>query len=120
MSDFEEKLNRILGDPGAMEQIAGMAKSLMGTQNATESEPAPKQKSAEDTDWFSPAMLGKLGSVMQTMEGKDDKQALLTAMKPYLSSKRREKLERAMKLAKMIHMAELAFGMFGGERNAKI
>jgi len=49
----------------------------------------------------------------------DSRTALLCAMKPYLSPKRREKLERAMKLARMIHMAEIAFGASGGD-HAKI
>lgn len=30
MSEFEDKLNELLNDPGQMERIAGIAKSLMG------------------------------------------------------------------------------------------
>lgn len=116
MSEFEEKLNEILGDPSAMEQIAHMAKALMGSGQTTAA-PPPKQPVSELGDFLNSAMLGKLSSAMGR---KDDKQALLTAMKPYLSPKRREKLDRAMQLARMIHMAELAFGMFGGDNNAKI
>lgn len=120
MSDFEDRLNSILNDPAQMEKITSMAKSLMGGgEPAQERSPAEPKKDAGLFENFDPAMLGRLGAVMGSMNRSDDKQALLEAMKPYLSQKRREKLERAMKLAKMIHMAEIAFGTLGGD-HAKI
>ena len=45
------------------------------------------------------------------------KLALLEALKPFLAEKRRDKLDRAMKLARMEKMAELAFGALGGEKH---
>lgn len=108
MSEFEDRLNSILNDPAQMDRITAMAKSLMGS-----GEPEPPRKAAvgglEGLD---------LGRVMKTLgvgAESDNKGALLEAMKPYLSPHRREKLDRAMKLAKMIGMAEIAFGMFGGD-----
>ena len=107
MSDFEERLNSILNDPEQMDRIAAMAKSLMGGERE---EPQPS-KSAEAF------ALPDMGSLMRAFGGgaADDKQALLDAMKPYLSPRRQDKLERAIKLARMIGMAETAFGMFGGD-----
>lgn len=106
MSDFEEQLNSILNDPAQMNRIAAMAQSLMGGANE---EPTPPKES----DFSMP----DLGRLMAGLGGgkSDEKRALLEAMKPYLSPHRREKLDRAMKLAKMIGMAETAFGMFGGD-----
>lgn len=121
MSDLEDRLNSILNDPAQMEMITSMAKSLMGPQEPPKAAAAPLPKT--ETGLFEnldPAMLGRLTGAMQSMNRPDEKQALLTAMKPYLSPKRQEKLERAMKLAKMIHVAEIAFGTFGGGGNAKI
>lgn len=116
MSDFEERLNSILNDPAQMEKITSMAKSLMGgtetPQKRTESQQGKESSLFETLD---PAMLGRLTKVMGGMNQHDEKRELLEAMKPYLSDRRREKLERAMKLAKMIHMAEIAFGTLGGE-----
>ncbi|MBQ3257934.1 MAG: hypothetical protein IJA67_11050 [Oscillospiraceae bacterium] len=103
MSDFEAQLNSILNDPAQMDRIAAMAKSLMGGD-------APKQSEPFD--------LPNMGQLMASLGGgskSDDKRALLEAMKPYLAPHRREKLDRAMKLARMIGMAETAFGMFGGD-----
>lgn len=33
MSEFEDKLNELLNDPGQMERIAGIAKSLMAAKH---------------------------------------------------------------------------------------
>ena len=107
MSEFEDRLNSILNDPAQMEQITAMAKSLMG---GGEEKTAP-QKTASVLEG---ADLGRLMAAVGGGKG-DEKRALLEAMKPYLSVHRREKLEKAMKLAKMIGMAEIAFGIMGGE-----
>lgn len=120
MSDFEDRLNSILNDPAQMEKITSMAKSLMGGGETAQERPEMKtQKGSGLFENFDPAMLGRLSAVMGGMHRNDDKQALLEAVKPYLSQPRREKLERAMKLARMIHMAEIAFGVMGGN-DAKI
>lgn len=55
MSELEDKINGILGDPAQMEKIAGLAKSLMGGGDA----PAEKTKSAG----------GGLDSLMQSLGG---------------------------------------------------
>ncbi len=121
MSEFEDRLNSILNDPEQMEKITSMAQSLMGAQNAPGSNATPSQKPESGLlDNFDPAMLSRLTTAFSSMNQSDDKQALLMALKPYLSDKRREKLERAMKLAKLIHIAEFAFGTLGGGKNAKI
>ena len=107
MSEFEERLNSILNDPMQMEQITAMAKSLMGGGEREEAAPkSPKLSDGLD-----------IGRLMASVSGRkqDDKGVLLEAMKPYLSPQRREKLEKAMKLAKMIGVAELAFGLMGGD-----
>jgi len=46
---------------------------------------------------------------------KPQERALLEAMKPYLSEKRRSKMDRAMKLAKLARIARLAMGEMGGD-----
>ena len=45
MSELEDKINGILGDPAQMEKIAGLAKSLMGGGDSGDA-PAEKTKSA--------------------------------------------------------------------------
>lgn len=58
MSELEDKINGILGDPAQMEKIAGLAKSLMGGSDSGDA-PAEKTKSAG----------GGLDSLMQSLGG---------------------------------------------------
>ena len=50
---------------------------------------------------------------MKAPDGRERK--LLDAMRPYLSDKRRSKMDRAMKLARLAEIAEKAASEFGGE-----
>ena len=47
-----------------------------------------------------------------------EEQALLAAMRPYLSEKRRRKMDRAMKLAQLARLARLAMGETEGDGSA--
>ena len=104
MSDWEEQLNSILGDPEQMNRIADLAKSLMG--GGEEAAPAPQGPDP-----------GGIASLVQSVMGggKDNTQALLEAMKPWLSEKRRAKIDRAVKIARMAKLAELAMGEGDGD-----
>ena len=104
MSELEDRLNSILSDPGQMEKIAGLARSLMGGESAAPAQSAPEA-----------SMLKKLGGLMSANEQTPSReQALLSAMRPWLSEKRREKMDRAMQLARMARIARLAMGELGG------
>lgn len=104
MEELEQQLNSILSDPKQMEQIAGLARSLMGGEK-----PEP---SASDPV-LDPALLRRVSRLMQS-GGEGREQALLKAMAPYLSDKRREKLDRALKLARLARIARLAMDASGG------
>ena len=43
MAEFEDKLNSILGNQAAMNQIMALARSLSGEQPAGEASPAPEE-----------------------------------------------------------------------------
>jgi hypothetical protein len=102
MGDWEEQLNTILGDPRQMERIAGLARSLMGGGDETADAPE------------APDLSGAASLLQSAMGGGRDKvQVLLEAMEPWLTEKRRAKLGRARKLARMAKLAELAMGEGG-------
>ena len=105
MSDFEDKLNQLLNDPKEMERFAGFAKSLMGGD-----EPATEEKAPD----FDPGLLKKISGLMDGGRNSKDTK-LLEAMRPYLSEKRRSKMDRAIKIARLAGLAELAAGEFGGD-----
>lgn len=46
---------------------------------------------------------------------KEAERALLEAMKPYLSEKRRSKMDKAIKLARLASIARIAMGEMGGD-----
>lgn len=125
MSELEDKINGILGDPAQMEKIAGLAKSLMGDGGDA---PAEKTKSAGggldslmqslggSEGAIDPAMLARLSRALSSGAGeKKQERALLEAMKPYLSEKRRSKMDKAIKLARLASIARIAMGEMGGD-----
>ncbi len=109
MGELEDQLNSILSDPKQMEQIAGLARSLMGGGAGPESPGTP----APGDPGIDPGLLKKLTRAMKDGGGGRE-QALLKAMQPYLSEKRRGKLDRALRLAKLARIARLAMGETGG------
>ena len=109
MGELEDQLNSILSDPKQMEQIAGLARSLMGGGAAPERPGTPEPGGLG----IDPGLLKKLARAMK--DGGDGReQALRRAMQPYLSEKRRGKMDRALRLAKLARIARLAMGETGG------
>ena len=128
MSDFEEKLNSILSNPDAMAQVMNLAQSLGGSIGATASpspepsvKPSGNEARAKPADLFSgidPALITKLlpllGELNQT--GSDERLQLLYALRPFLKPERQDKVERAVKAARLIHIGK-KFLMTMGESN---
>lgn len=104
MDQMEDKLGAILNNPQLMGQIMSMAQSL-GNSSPPQQEP---QQPA-----FDPAMLQKFSAVMGQSGIDNNQQTLLRALNPYLSGRKVEKLERAMRAAKMARMASGFLGQGG-------
>lgn len=116
MSELEDRLNSILNDPEQMARISSLAQSLMGG-GTDAGESGPKELSqlagALSGKGGDSALPGMLSGLLGQSAGDADKRALLEAMKPYLSEKRRGKLDRAMQLTRMARLARLAMGELG-------
>lgn len=134
MEDMEKKLDSILNDPKAMEQIMALAQSL-GTSQPPPGKPegakkpvgAPPSKSCDgpppkpcdappsrpNLGGFDPAMLRRMAGFAQQAGIDKNQQALLKALNPYLSREHIGRLERAMKAAKLASVASAAFGPGG-------
>ena len=98
---IEEKLSQILNDPDSMAQIMSLAKSF---GMPSEAKPEPTEPPLIDE-----GMMMGLMQMMQQMRHTDGKQeALLRALKPYLAPERQEKLDKAMQLARISHVAGFA------------
>lgn len=100
MDELSDKLGAILNNPQMMQTIASMAQSL-GQQSQPPQEESPVFPSLPNLD---PGMLRTLGSIAGSGTIDDQQRTLLNALCPYLSRDRVDKLEKAMRAAKMARM----------------
>lgn len=104
MSEFDDKLGAILGNPQLMQQIMSMAQSL-GPQEP----PVQKQEIAMESTTalpdLDPAMIGKIMSLAGKTNIDRKQKTLLKALEPYLSGQRLQKLEKAIRAAKLADAA---------------
>ena len=103
MEDMESKLGAILGNPQMMEQIMSIAQSF---QSAPAPPPPVQESALPDIDF---ATVQKLTSLIGKTGIDPQQKALLQALSPYLSGQRIQKLEKAMRAAKLAGMASVFF-----------
>lgn len=133
MGELEDKINSVLGDPDQLKKITKMAQSFMAGSGTAEK---PDSGGAGDKlgDMFKafgggdgeggmdidPAMISRITRLMSS-GGAEKKQerALLEAMKPYMSEKRRSKMDKALRIAKLAGIAKLAMGELGVDGDDK-
>lgn len=112
-NNLEEKLGAILSDPDMMQKIQAMAQSLGQSQPQSRPQPQPQpqvESKAPDIDFSALQRLSTLAG--QTGIDKNQ-QTLLSALSPYLSKGRVQKLENAMRAAKMARLASAFLGNGG-------
>lgn len=107
MDDFESKLNQVLSDPESMQKIFSIAQSLgvgAPSEQAKEETPAVDSPSLPDL-----SMLSTLGKLMQAQGPNDTRHTeLLNALRPFLRPERQQSLDRALRMAKLSHLARFA------------
>ena len=113
MDNMQEQMNSILNNPQMMQQIMSMAQALNQSQPPPQ-DTIPLQKNPETPfPEIDISMIQKLsGLAGQTNIDKNQK-TLLTALSPYLSKDRINKLEKAMRAAKMASLASAFLGNSG-------
>lgn len=105
MEGMEEKINNILNNPQLMQQIMTMANSL-SPQGTTPQEIAAPPAQLPD---FDPAMLQKVVQIAGQLGADPHQKALLCALQPYLANQRLQKLEKAIRAAKLANLVSDAF-----------
>ena len=130
MAGFEEQLNSILSNQSAMNQIMALARSLSGDQQQPQQ--PPETLPGEETDTYVPAaeekapdlsgllsqidpgMLRAGMDVLRQVQSTDDRNtALLNALRPFLKESRREKLDKAIQIARLLRVGKKFFGTLG-------
>ena len=118
MSDFEDKLNKILSSPEDMEKILDVARSLAGSgagQSGDDAKDADTDGKATDNQKIDPKMIKLMTRLMgEYSSPRGDKSELISAIKPYLKEERRADLDRAAQIAKLAKLARTAFSEFSG------
>jgi hypothetical protein len=110
MDDLEGQIRQVLNDPAQMAQIMGLAQSLMGGGSDSAAPPPPADG----------GLLGKLGALTgKPAASGGGQQALLQAIRPYLSEKRQRKVDRALQITRMAHLAKMAMQGLGGSEHAE-
>lgn len=103
MDNLESGLQSILGNPQMMEQIMSLAQNF-------QSEPAPPPPPAEGMPELDLATIQKITSVIGKTGIDAQQKALLQALRPYLGNHRIQKLEKAMRAAKLAGIASTFLG----------
>lgn len=135
MSEFEEKLNAILSNPDAMSQVMNLAQSLnLGGGGSPppqqENDAAPPENEGTNSGpglgdlaglgnllgQIDPSMLQRLLPLAGELaggNGNDERMQLLYALRPFLKPERRDKVERAARTARLIHVGKKLLGSMG-------
>ncbi|MDD4699728.1 MAG: hypothetical protein PHV07_05650 [Oscillospiraceae bacterium] len=102
MDDMASKLSELLSDPDAVDKIRNMAGALLGGE---ESKPLVDMPSDIPADIDIGAIMKIVGAL--NSGGNDNRSQLLLALKPHLSEPRRERVDSAIKILKLINILPL-------------
>lgn len=111
MDDMMEKIQALLSDPEAMQNIQELSAMLSENSDSVplSSSTPPQEPSAPTVSAPQPPLpdLSKLFALRQVMSSaEDDKNiTLLLALKPHLSPSRKERVDRAIKLLRIYSAA---------------
>ena len=98
MDELQQRIESVLNDPQQMKELLALARSL-GAELETESPQEPMKG-------LGTLMSQPLGALLQSAGKLEQKQeALLNALRPFLKPNRREKLDRAIRAARLSQLA---------------
>ncbi len=119
MADMSEALQSILSDPSAMQQIKELG-GMLGLGSDRQKEPEKQQdgissllsslggsqnSSMPESDML--GMMMKLAPLLGSMNEENDSTRLLYALKPFLSEKRRQRIDKSVRLLGIMRILPL-------------
>ncbi len=99
--NISEKISQLLNDPEGMARIQSMAQSLLGAEDPPQPQTKQSGLSGSEMD-----MIMRAASLLKNDQS-DDRSKLLLALKPHLSSERRERVDKAVKLLRLANVMPL-------------
>lgn len=135
MAEWEDKLENILSNPQAMEQIMSLARSLEG--NGSSPAPSPSEPPSGDQQiqqaapssaglldglsQLDPKMLSVAAKLMsQANQGDDHRTALLQALRPFVKEARYAKLDKAIQIAKLSRLIRMGLELFRAKEDSHV
>ena len=100
MADLDKTISSILNDPEAMEQIKALG-DAMGI-SLPEEKPPPVQESPAPVSGEMLGMMMKLAPMLGAINEENDSTRLLYALRPFLSEKRRVRVDKAVRLLSLM------------------
>lgn len=107
MDDLSERLAELLNDPESLERVRSVAENFLGGEKSGNRQaPSSDLNSVLGDSGLDPIQITKILSLLSQLKnsGNDSRSNLLLALKPLLSPPRREKVDTAIKLLKLIDM----------------
>ena len=109
MEDMASKISELLSDPKGMEKIKSMAEALFSDEStlpSVNSDESPKEDGFGAFSLPDGLDITKLMAIFSALNSgeKDRRTDLLTALKPYLSKERGQKVDKAVKLLKIVSL----------------
>lgn len=102
MDNMNDMLSSVLGDPESLRQIQELADMLKDeTGDSSQDKNADTASENDSSDGFDPAMLMSIMGAVSAAGGDDKNRSLILALKPYLSSERQARADKAVKFLKM-------------------
>lgn len=118
-NDLGAMLESVLSDPAQMNKIVNMAQSLFGDtkqdlDSRINANSETDNESSGKADRISNPFL-TLGKVFGSNHPKSRSTQLLLAMRPYMRPEKQEKLDKAIKIAEIVHIAGFVMKEYGGD-----
>ena len=119
MAELDEKLDALLSDPNSMAQIMQMAQQLSATMGGSQDAAPPTQQPPAPPSappaalpqpplgGLDPQVLARFLPLLQEYSRSNSQtMQLLYALRPFLKESKQDKVERAARLARLIHLGK--------------
>ncbi len=106
-----EKIGKLLSDEESMKQLSELAQLLMNETKSSESENSTDNNNCSENDGGSfpdISSIMKITELMGTFSQNDKNTDLLLALKPHLKEERQQKVDKAIKLLKLMAVWNIA------------